>query len=135
MKIKRFVLYCIDNKNTPNHGTVGMCCSTQTVTRQREHTNPRHRGQEMQHTDSHTTARTHQSTASWARDAAHRQSHDSENTPTHGIVGKRCITLTATRYQEHTKPRHCGQEMQHTDSHTTARTHQTTALWARDASH
>ena len=124
-----------DSKNTPNHGIVGKRCSTQTVTRQREHTNLRHRGQEMQHTDSHTTARTHQTTAFWARDAAHGESHDSKNTPNHGIVGKRCSTPAVTRQREHTNPWHRGQEMQHTESHTIARTHQTTALRANDAAH
>ena len=124
-----------DSKNTPSHGTVGKRCSTQTATRQQEHTISWHHGQEMQHTNNHTTARTHQPMAPWARDAAHRRPHDSKNTPTHGAMGKRCSTQTATRQQEHTNLWHHGQEMQHTDSHTTARTHQPMAPWARDAAH
>ena len=124
-----------DSKNTPTHGTVGKRCSTQTATRQQEHTIPWRHGQEMQHTDSHTTARTHHPMAPWARDAAHRRPHDSKNIPTHGTMGKRCSTQTATRQQEHTNSWHRGQEMQHTDSHTTARTHHPMAPWARDAAH
>ena len=124
-----------DSKNTPSNGTVDKRCSTQTATRQQKHTIQWHRGQEMQHTNSHTTARTHQPMAPWARDAAHKQSHDSKNTPTHGTVDKRCSTQTATRQQKHTIQWHRGQEMQHTNSHTTARTHQPMAPWTRDAAH
>ena len=124
-----------DSKNTPSHGAMGKRCSTQTSTRQQEHTNLWHHGQEMQHTDVHMTARTHHPMAPWARDAAHRRLHDSKNTPTHGTMGKRCRTLTAAQNKEHTNPWHHGQEMQHTNSHTTARTHQPMAPWTRDAAH
>ena len=124
-----------DSKNTPTHGAMGKRCSTQTSTRQQEHTNPWRHGQEMQHTDVYMTAGTQQLMAPWARYAAQRRLHDSKNTPTHGAMGKRCSTQTSTRQQEHTNPWRHGHKMQHTDSHTTARTYQPMAPWARDAAH